>query len=481
MQMYINGSWRSSKDGNEIEIVNPSTNTVIDTVPAAAAADVDEALQAAKTAKKSWARTPVWKRSEILVRFANIVRENTKELAQLLSRESGKPIAQAEDEIGVAVRLFTSFPEHAKTLYGMNIPLDSQQGIENDVYLTRREPLGVIVGIIPFNFPVDIFSHKVAPALSAGNVAIVKPPEDDPLTVLKLVEYLYEAGLPENVLQVVTGKGNVGQQLVESPIVDGISFTGSTETGIKVATSGFKHLSRVMLELGGNDPLIVFEDADLEKAVEHAIMGRTPMNGQVCCASKRMIIHRSLVDDFTKMLVTEVEKLKVGDPSEETTTIGPLIHQKALQKVGEQVELTVSQGAKVVSGGERLNNSWYVPTVLSDVNPSCDIAKDMEVFGPVFPVIAFETEEEAIAIANQSKYGLNGGVFTKDVNRAINVAYQVESGIVAVNGTGLYRPDVSFFGGYKSSGIGREGLIGALEGMTQIKSVALRDSLKIYE
>ena len=470
-------------DRERVDVLNPATKEVIGSITLATEEDVDVVLQAAVSAKKSWAATPVWKRAEILNRFANLVDENKEVLAELLSNEAGKPIAQAEGEIGGVSRMFRAFAEKARYLYGMNIPLDHQPGLENDVYITRREPLGVIIGIIPFNYPADIFSHKVAPALATGNVIIVKPPLDTPLTVLQLEELLYEAGLPENVLQVINGLGGtVGQKLVSSPLADAVSLTGGTETGIHVAASAVKQLSHVMLELGGNDPLIVFEDADLNHAVEQTVQGRTGMNGQTCIANKRMIIHHSKIEEFTNLLVEQIKNLKIGDPSDRTVDIGPLINEQALQTVHEQVQHTVKQGAKILVGGEIIENAWYLPTVLSDVKPEFDIARDLEVFGPVFPIISFDTDEEAIAIANNSRYGLNASLFTADVNRALNISYQIESGIVAVNGTGAYRPDIAYFGGYKMSGYGgNEGLIGALEGMTQIKSVALRNSLDIYQ
>lgn len=466
-----------------IEVINPATKEVIDTVPLAKEEDIEKALHKAVSVKKSWAATPVWKRAEIFNRFADSVDENKEQLANLLCLEAGKPIAQAEAEIETVSRLFRAFPEKAKHLYGVNIPLDHQAGIENDVYLTRREPLGVIVGIIPFNYPADVFSHKVAPALITGNVIIVKPPAETPLTILKLGKLFYESGLPEGVLQVINGSGRiVGQKLVSSPLVNGVSLTGGTDTGIQVAASAIKHLNPVMLELGGSDPFIVFDDVDIDYVVEEAVAGRIAMNGQTCIANKRMIIHSSRVEEFTEKLVSRVKKLKYGNPIDRTVDIGPLINEKALQTVHEQVHHTVKQGAVILTGGNIVDNTWYLPTVLSNVKPEFDIAKDLEVFGPVFPIIQFDNEEEAVSIANSSCYGLNASIFTNDVNRAMNISYQIESGIVAVNGSGVYRPDVSYFGGYKMSGYaGNEGLIGALEGMTQIKSVALRNCLNIYQ
>ncbi len=472
---------RLSKNTEIVEVKNPATKEVIGTIPVATKEDVDAILKAANATKTEWARTPVWKRTEILNRFASLVEENKAEIAELLTKESGKPIAQSRGEVDTLIRLFRAYPEHAKKLYGMNIPLDHQQGLENDVYITRREPLGVIVGIIPFNFPLDIFAHKTAAALATGNVIIVKPPNETPLSILRVCELLFEAGLPENVLQVATGSGRtVGEWLTSSPLINGVSFTGSTETGIQVGSNAMKNLNPAFLELGGNDPLIVLDDANIEEAVEQAVFGRTLMNGQVCCTTKRMIVHRSKVTDFTDLMIEKIKKLKFGNPLQEDVTIGPVIHESAAKSIHEQVQQTIGEGAELRLGGEIVDNAWYLPTVLSGVKKDFEVARDMEIFGPVFPIISFDTDEEAIEIANNSIYGLNGAVFTKDINRALNVSYQVESGIVVANGTSVYRPDISFFGGYKKSGMGREGLIGSLEDFTQVKSVALRNSLNIY-
>lgn len=481
MKMYSCGQWVDSADQNVIPVTNPATKELIDTVPHATKDDVEKALQSAHETKFGWAKTPVWKRAEILQKFSSKVLENKESLASLLSKEAGKPIVQARGEIETVSRLFASFSEHAKSLYGLNIPLDNQAGVENDIYITRKEPLGVIVCIIPFNFPAELFAQKVAPVLATGNVAVVKPPEDDPLTILQLTKLLYEAGLPENVLQVLPGTGHsVGQLLTANSLVNGISFTGSTASGIHVAGNAAKQLSRVKLELGGNDPLIVCEDASLELAVDQTIFGRLWNNGQVCCANKRMLVHKTKIKDFTELLITKLSEIKVGDPLDESVHLGPLIHEKALQTVHEQVQFTKEQGATIAFGGKIVENTHYLPTVLTNVNSTFKVAKDMEIFGPVFPIIPFSTDDEAVSIANSSIYGLSASVFTENINRAVNMGYKIESGTVVINNTGNYRPDYSFFGGYKMSGIGREGLIGALEEATQIKSVVIRNGLDIY-
>lgn len=332
--------------------------------------------------------------------------------------------------------------------------------------------------ILPFNFPIDLFSHKVAPALAAGNAVVIKPAMEAPLTVIRIVELLHEAGVPGSTMQVITGRGSVvGEILASSPKVNIVSMTGDTQTGIRVAQNAAKHLSRTFLELGGNDALVVFDDADIDEAVEHAVFGRTWANGQCCCANKRMVVQNSILDDFTHKLIKKLQEYKLGNPMDSETKIGPLISEKAANTVKQQIDHTVAQGAQLLYGGERLDNCFLTPAILGNVSKDTDVARNLEIFGPVLPVIGFRDDNEAVEIANNSIYGLSGSVFTKDIRRAMNAAYKMETGQVAVNGTGLYRPDVSQFGGYKQSGLGREGLSVSLEEMTQVKNIALRNVL----
>jgi acyl-CoA reductase-like NAD-dependent aldehyde dehydrogenase len=355
--------------------------------------------------------------------------------------------------------------------------LDSQAGLEQDLMITRREPLGVVVAIIPFNFPAELFGHKVAPAIAMGNAVVVKPPEDDPLTVMRLISLLTQAGLPEGVVQAAVGGGQVGAWLVESDIPAGVSLTGSTQTGLRVAASAARTLKRVSLELGSNDPLIVLEDADLELAVEQAVLGRQLANGQCCCANKRLIVHRSIAAEFTELLTFRFKSLILGDPSESSTQVGPLIHEKAARLVSDQVRATVEAGARIATGGFLQDKAFYEPTVLVDVTPEMDIARNMEVFGPVLPILKFGSDEEAVAIANSSSYGLSGSVFSKDFTRAFNVGAELDTGQVVINRTGLFRPDLAGFGGHKLSGSGREGLETSLDEFVQHKNFSIRGAL----
>ncbi|MFM1655601.1 aldehyde dehydrogenase family protein [Brevibacillus sp. B_LB10_24] len=475
MKMLIKGEKRDAASKKVIEVRNMSDMSLIDTVPEANWQDAQEALEAAVEGAKVWASMPVHKRVDILKRFAAQVRANREELARLLSAENGKTIGNARAEIDTVAGLFEGFAEEASRLFGQTIPLEIQAGLESDLMITKREPLGVIVGIIPFNFPAELFAHKAGAALAGGNAMIVKPPEDDPLTVIRLAEMLHEAGVPGHVLQVVTGYGEeVGAYLANSPLVNAISFTGSTETGTSVYQSGAKNLARVFLELGANDALIVCEDGDVDAAVRHAIEGRLLANGQVCCTNKRILVQQTVFDSFKHKLVQELAVKRLGNQLEESTDVGPLINESAAIKVEQQIQHTVEQGAKIILGGKRVNGTFIEPTVLDGVTREMDVAKDLEIFGPVFALLSFEQLDEAIAITNQSNYGLNAGIFTSDIRKAFQAANAIETGIVSLNGGTCYRPYCSAFGGYKKSGIGREGTAYTLEEVTQIKSIVFR-------
>lgn len=477
MKMLIGGQKKDSPGGRTIDILNPATQKLIDTVPDSSIEDLDLALKHSLNGKKIWGGTPLHERSKILLKFIDKISEHVDELAELLCKETGKPIKEAKAEVGLVPVIFRRFLEGANHLYGITLP-DNQQGGENDIIYTRREPLGTVVCIIPFNFPASTYAYKVAPALSTGNSVIVKPPSDNPLTLIKITELLAECGVPGDALQIVTGSGSVvGKYLVGSSEIDAVSLTGSTAVGIETAKQAAANLHRVFLELGGNDAMIIYEDADMELALQNAIMARTTNSGQICIATKRFIVQNSIRENFTKQLVERLKKLKIGDPINPESEMGCLINEKAALEVKRQVEYTVGQGAKCLCGGNIINRTFFEPTVLTDVTPDMDIAKDMEVFGPVFPVIGFDTMDEAIEIHNSSVYGLNGGIMTHDISKALKTAYRIECGSVVLNGTGRYRhPDIAF-GGYKMSGIGREGVSATLEELTQVKTIIMKGIL----
>lgn len=477
MQMIIDGKRVDASDRGVIRILNPATQEFIDTVPKATASDVYQAIDAAQAGKRIWANTPTHERVRILSRCADAIEEHLEDLAQSLSREMGKIIQEARGEIRVSAQTIRGYAEAAAHHYGKTLT-DSQKGIEKDILFTRHEPLGVVACITPFNYPVLLVAHKMAAALATGNAVIVKPASDNPLTLIKLVALCLEQGIPGNVLQIITGSGEVvGKILAESPKVNAISLTGSTEVGISLAETGAKTLKRVFLELGGNDPFIVLDDADISKAIAAAVEGRLENAGQTCCSSKRFLIHESIHDVFIKKLLEALSKIKHGSPQDDETEYGCLINGNAAQKVELQIQKTIEQGAKLICGGHAYNIAYFEPTILDDVTLDMDIAKDMEVFGPVFPIITFKTDEDAVKIANASRFGLQAGIMTKSVDRAMRIAANLQCGAVVINGSGNYRHIEQPFGGYKMSGFGREGISGTLAEMTQEKTYVLKDVL----
>ena len=477
MKMFIKGAAVDSSDGQTIEVTNPATGEVIDTIPAATPEDVKTAVDAAKAAQKAWAKVPVHERVELLMKFLELVDRDKEVLARTLSNETGKPITEARAEIGNIPISFKGFSERAKHLYDEVIPAGLELGQENHVLITRREPLGVVVAVIPFNFPCDLFDQKVAPALLTGNAVIVKPSTDNPLTLCMLTALLGEAGIPAGVAQIVTGRGSVvGHELCSHPAVDLVTLTGSTSVGIETAEVCAKTLTHTALELGGNDAFIVMDDGDVDLATDELIWGRMYNTGQVCCASKRFLIHKSRVEEFSAKAIEKISALKKGMPADDDTQIGCLISEKAAIEVERQVNLTVEQGGKILLGGKR-NGAFYEPTVIGDVPATSDVAKDMEIFGPVVPIISFETEEEAIEIANASMFGLCGCVFSENQKTAARVACALECGGAIINGASFYRSFEMPFGGYKYSGIGTEGVMTTFDEMTHTKSIVLKNIL----
>lgn len=475
MRMIIGGKEADARDGAVIEVLNPATGEPVDTVPAATGEDVEEAVALAVAAQKIWAKVPVHEKVDIMYRFLFYVEEDKEELAQTLSAETGKPITEARGEIGNISIAFRAFSEKAKHLYGEMIPAGLEAGQDKHVLITKREPIGVVACVIPFNFPCDLFDQKVAPALLAGNAAIVKPSTDNPLTLCMLTKLLVKAGVTAGAIQIVTGRGSrIGSWLCGNKDVHAITLTGSTEVGIETAKTAADHLAHIALELGGNDAFILLEDGDVDLAAEELIWGRMYNTGQVCCASKRFLIHESLVDEFAEKAVANIKKLKQGMPADESTQIGCLISEKAAMEVEEQIQLTIKQGGKLVLGGIR-NGAFIAPTVIRDVPKDADVAKDMEIFGPVVPIISFKTAEEAIEIANRSIFGLCGCVFTADMKTAVAVCNALECGGTVINGASFFRSFEMPFGGYKYSGIGTEGVMSTFDEVTRTKTIVLKN------
>lgn len=477
MKMLIDGKAVAASDGAVIDVINPATGAVVDTVPAATAGDVAQAVACAKAAQKIWAKVPVHERVEIMYKFIALVERDKEDLARTLSNETGKCISEARAEIANIPIAFKAFSERAKHFYGQTIPEGMEPGQEKTVLIVKKEPLGVVAAVIPFNFPCDLFDQKVAPALLTGNACIVKPSTDNPLTLCKLSHLMHEAGVTPGAIEIVTGRGStVGTALTTNPDVHLVTLTGSTEVGIETAGHCAKNLTHVALELGGNDAFIVMEDADVDLATDELIWGRMYNTGQVCCASKRFLVHKSRVDEFTQKAIEKISKINRADPATDEAEMGCLISEAAAIKVEEQVNLTVEQGGKILLGGKR-SGAFYDPTVIGDVPRTADVAKDMEIFGPVVPVIAFETEEEAIEIANASKFGLCGCVFSENMRTAARVANALECGGAVINGASFFRSFEMPFGGYKHSGIGTEGVLSTFNEMTHTKSIVLKNIL----
>ena len=477
MKMLIGGKAADAADGKTIDVINPATGKLVDTVPAATAEDVARAVACARIAQKEWAKIPVYERVEIMYKFIELVERDKEDLARTLSDETGKCITEARAEIANIPVAFKAFSERAKHFYGHTIPEGMEAGQDKNILIIRKEPLGVVAAVIPFNFPCDLFDQKVAPALLTGNACIVKPSTDNPLTLCKLTHLMNEAGVTPGAIGIVTGRGPVvGTELTKNPDVHLVTLTGSTAVGIETAGYCAQNLTHVALELGGNDAFIVMDDADVDLAADELIWGRMYNTGQVCCASKRFLVHRSRVEEFTAKAIEKIKKINRADPSTDEAEMGCLISEKAAIKVEEQVNRTVEQGGKILLGGKR-NGAFYDPTVIGDVPKDADVAIDMEIFGPVVPIIAFDTEEEAVEIANRSVFGLCGCVFTKDMKRAARVANALECGGAVINGASFFRSFEMPFGGYKHSGIGTEGVFSTFDEMTHTKSIVLKNVL----
>jgi acyl-CoA reductase-like NAD-dependent aldehyde dehydrogenase len=354
MKMLIGGRKRDASDGAAIQVHNPATGELVDSVPAATSLDVEEALRHAREGFRVWSATPLHERARILGGFARSAESFRKEIGSIVCREMGKTITEAEGEVDSIVSLFGGYAEKALHLYGISMPLGGDKGMEDDLFVTLREPLGVVVCIVPFNYPVDLFAHKVAPALVMGNSVIVKPASSNPLACIRLVELLHEAGVPGDALQVLTGSGaRLGALLSSSPKVDAISFTGSTPVGIEIAKAAAANMTRVFLECGGNDPLIIFEDAELEEAADELVRARVTNAGQTCCATKRVIVQKSVRDRLVALLIERLGKVKVGDPSDPTTKLSCLISEGAAKEAEAQIATTIAEGATCAFGGKR--------------------------------------------------------------------------------------------------------------------------------
>jgi acyl-CoA reductase-like NAD-dependent aldehyde dehydrogenase len=478
MKMILNGHQIDATTGRVFEVRNPATQEVIDCVPSANAEDVHNAIEVAKRGKPIMAALPAHRRAEILRKTADLIGGRHEELSRLLCRENGKTIRQCRFEMTTTQRLFVDFGEEAKRIGGHYLPMDAVPGLEHMIAYTIRQPIGIVVGIVPFNYPPELFAHKIPGALAAGNSVIVKPPSKCPLTILRIGELILEAGLPPEGMQMITGSPqDMGDELFTNPAIGMISLTGSVASAREIARKAAGTLKRLAFELGGTDPLIVLEDANLQAAAEAVVQGRlTNGAGQICCAVKRVLVQASVYDQFLALLVERVGRIRMGDPMREDTDLGPLISPADAEKVHVAVQKAIESGAKCLTGGERVGASFYKPTVLVNVNPDMCVMKD-EVFGPVAPVYPFQDLEEAVGIANDSAFGLQSSVFSESIRNALKVAHKLEAGGVVINGAGAFRPGNLPFGGYKQSGIGRESIVETVRDMTEEKAIILNQVL----
>lgn len=474
--MYIAGEWKKSRTGKKMTITNPANGEAIAEVPEGDEQDIHEAVNAARTAfeSKTWQQFKPHERGRIIYEMAGKIRERKEELAHLETLDVGKPLSQAYADVEAAARYFEYYAGMADKILGETIPIE--YGILD---YTVREPVGVTAHIIPWNYPIQITSRSVAAAIVTGNAVVVKPAEDTPLTALKLAEIFAETNLPKGIFNVVTGYGyEVGAALSSHPDINHITFTGSVGTGTTVMMAAAKNVVPVTLELGGKSPNIVFADCDQDAALEWVVKSLIQNAGQTCSAGSRLIIHESIKEEFVGKLVEKLEGLTVG-PGLSDPDIGPIVSQKQFERMKSFIEQAKEDEVDILTGGKEIlveeneGGFYFLPTVVNKVDPQSLLAQE-EIFGPVLAVFSFQTEDEAIQLANNTEYGLVTGIWTTDVKRAHRVASKVRSGQVFINnygaGGGIQMP----FGGYKKSGFGREKGLEALRNYTQLKNVALK-------
>ena len=467
MDMLIGGKHISGED--VVDVKNPYTGEVIDTIPIAHRQTADLAITAANNAKDSLIEMSSFKISNKLFNVVKKLEEKREEFAHSLTLEVGKPINESLVEVDRSIETLRLSAEEAKRIYGESVPLDAGLNGKGFFAFTQRLPLGVVAAITPFNYPLNLTIHKIAPAIACKNTVIVKPPTEAPLTVMKFCELLDEE-FPDGVVNTVTGYGSeIGDYLVCSADVDKISFTGSITTGMMISQKA--GMKKVTLELGGNDPTVILKDADIDKAVKGIINGAFLNAGQVCMGVKRVIVEDEIADELCDKLVIATEKLVMGNPLSKDTTLGTLINEKAAIQVEETVKNAVESGAKILTGGIR-DGAFFQATVIDNVTPDMDLVV-RETFGPVAPIIRVKDLDEAIDVANGTEYGLQAGVFTSDYYSAMRCAQEIEAGTVFVNKQSTFRTDNMPFGGFKSSGVGKEGIKYAVEEMTKTKLIGL--------
>ncbi len=470
-QCYVNGKWISASDKETFEVSNPATGEQLGNVPSLGRGETALAVEAAETAYPAWRKLTAKERSQLLRRWFDLIMENQEDLAVIMTAEQGKPLVESRGEIAYAASFVEWFAEEGKRVYGDTIPM-AQHGKR---IIVIKESVGVCAAITPWNFPSAMITRKAAPALAAGCTIVVKPASQTPLSALALAYLAGEAGIPPGVFNVLTGSASeIGEELTGNPAVRKLSFTGSTEIGKKLMQACASNVKKISLELGGHAPFIVFDDADLDAAVEGAIASKYRNSGQTCVCANRMIVQNSIYDEFADKLVKAVtSQLKMGNGFNEGVNQGPLIDLNAVVKVEEQIKDAVEKGAKIACGGNRgtAGGFFFEPTILLNVIPTMVISRE-ETFGPVAPLFSFETEEEAVALANNTPYGLASYFFSSNVSRVWRVAEGLEYGMVGIN-TGIMSTESAPFGGMKESGVGREGSKYGIDEYLEMKYLCL--------
>jgi succinate-semialdehyde dehydrogenase/glutarate-semialdehyde dehydrogenase len=469
-QCYINGSWLDADSGESIDVTNPATGEKLGTVPNMGAEETRRAIEAAEEAFSSWRKTTAYEKSQVLRRWYDLMMEHKEDLSIIMTAEQGKPINESRGEINYAASYIEWFAEEARRVYGDTVPAHS-----NDKRIILiKQPVGVTAAVTPWNFPAAMITRKAAPALAAGCTQVIKPATATPFSALALAELGERAGFPPGALSVVTGSARaIGGELTANPIVRKLTFTGSTEIGKKLIEQCAGTVKKTSMELGGNAPFIVFDDADLDAAVQGAIESKFRNTGQTCVCTNRLLVQDGVYDAFAEKLVAAVSKMKVGNGMDEDTEQGPLIDVGAMETVEELVQDAIDKGGKVLLGGKRheLGGSFYEPTVMTDVTTEARVAKE-ETFGPFAPLFCFKTEKEAIQMANDTEFGLASYFYTRDVGRIFRVSEGLEYGIVGIN-AGLISTAVAPFGGVKESGFGREGSKYGMEDYMEIKYLCM--------
>ncbi|WP_419795215.1 NADP-dependent succinate-semialdehyde dehydrogenase [Pseudomonas palleroniana] len=469
-QAYIAGVWTDADNQQHLEVNNPATGEILGHVPKMGAVETRRAIEAAEQALPAWRARTAKERATILRRWFDLIMANQDDLAHLMTLEQGKPLAEAKGEIAYAASFIEWFAEEGKRVYGDIIP-----GHQPDKrLLVIKQPIGVTAAITPWNFPCAMITRKVGPALAAGCTMVIKPASQTPFSALALAELATRAGIPEGVLSIVTGSAaQIGAELTSNPIIRKLSFTGSTEIGRQLMAGCAQDIKKVSLELGGNSPFIVFEDADLDAAVEGALLSKYRNAGQTCVCANRLYIHDSVYDAFADKLQVAVSKLRLGNGLDEGISTGPLIDEKAVLKVQEHIADAVSKGASIIQGGKphALGGNFFEPTILVDVPKTALVARE-ETFGPLAPLFRFSSEADVIAQANDTEFGLAAYFFARDLSRVFRVAEALEYGIIGIN-TGIISTETAPFGGMKASGLGREGSKYGIDDYLEIKYMCL--------